>query len=72
MRECPKCNYVDPPYWRTPPFFSEVDLMRSVKEEVTRLYEKLNGVCPRCGRRLWQEARLEKQFEHGIPLRFFH
>jgi len=28
VRECPKCHYVDPPYWRTPPFFSEVDYMR--------------------------------------------
>ncbi len=25
MRECPKCGYVDPAYWRHPPFMPDVD-----------------------------------------------
>ncbi len=28
MRECPKCGYVDPPYWRNRLFDYEVDICR--------------------------------------------
>ncbi len=28
MRECPKCHYIDPPNWRHPPHFPDVDYVR--------------------------------------------
>ena len=28
MKECPKCGYVDPPYWRSPPHYPELDYVR--------------------------------------------
>lgn len=28
MKECLKCGYVDPPYWRSPPHYPELDYVR--------------------------------------------
>src|SRR5213593_2172041 len=43
MRQCPKCDYVDPPYWRPPAFNPDVDYMRGdeFKEVMPELAEVL-------------------------------
>ncbi len=28
MRQCPKCGHIDPPYWRHPAFFPDLDYVR--------------------------------------------
>jgi hypothetical protein len=28
MRQCPKCLHIDPPYWRHPAFFPDLDYVR--------------------------------------------
>ena len=28
MKECPKCGHIDPPYWRAPPHYPELDYVR--------------------------------------------
>ncbi len=28
MKECPNCGHIDPPYWRSPPHYPELDYVR--------------------------------------------
>ena len=48
MKECPKCGYVDPPYWRSPPHYPELDYVRPEDLEVfdPELFKLLNRSVP--------------------------
>jgi len=53
LRQCPNCEYVDPPYWRHPAFFPDLDYVR---------FDDFQQICPDLAKDLKPGKTVEDKF----------